>query len=128
MRQQLEAGLESNDIFSRLLFSKKFNESCLDRPNKKRFMTVSITNIGRVNIPQIYGPFKLEEINSIVANVAFGGVLAAVSTFQGKMLLNFTFPEPTFKPETMEILANNIVSCIVDACTNEKLTFALWSD
>jgi len=61
-------------------------------------------------------------------NVAFGDVLAAVSTFQGKMLLNFMFPEPTFKPETMEILANNVVSCIVDACTNEKLTFALWSD
>lgn len=127
VRQQLEAGLKSNDIFTKLSFSKKFYESYLDRPNKKRLWTVSITNIGRVNIPQIYGPFELEEINGVVANAAFGDVLT-VSTFQGKMLLNFMFSEPTSNQETMEILANNVVSCIVNACRNDKLTFVLWSD
>ncbi|MBD2729715.1 alcohol acetyltransferase [Nostoc sp. FACHB-892] len=129
VRQQLEVGLESNDIFSRLLFAKKFFESILASPSKTGLLTVSITNIGRVNIPQIYDPFELEEISGAVAYAAFGDILAAtVSTFQGKMLLNFMFSDPAFNLETMEVLANNVLSCIVDACTNEKLTFALWSD
>jgi len=125
VRQQLETGLESDDIFSPVLISKKVFESLLAHPRKVS-VTVGITNIGRVNIPQVYGPFQLEEISGVVAPTASGGVFAAaVSTFQGKMLLNFMFSEPSISQETVEILASKVVRCFVDACKNEKLTFAL---
>lgn len=57
----------------------------------------------------------LEEISFVPALAAFGGVFAAaVSTFQGKMLLNFMFSEPSITQETIEEFANNAISCIVE--------------
>ncbi|MCF2147628.1 hypothetical protein IQ276_014625 [Desmonostoc muscorum LEGE 12446] len=71
-------------MFSLVLIFKKFFEFLLARPNEAR-TTVGMTNIGRVNIPQLYGSFKLEEISSVVAQAGFGGFLApAVTSFQGK--------------------------------------------
>lgn len=55
----------------------------------------------------------LEEISFVPALAAFGGVFAAaVSTFQGKMLLNFMFSEPSISQETIEELANNVISIV----------------
>ena len=55
----------------------------------------------------------LEEISFVPALAAFGGVFAAaVSTFQGKMLLNFMFSEPSISQETIEELANNAISIV----------------
>jgi len=114
VRQQLEASLEREDIFSPVLIFKKMVESFLTRPNQVP-ITVAISNIGRVNIPQVYGLLELEEISFVPGLAAFGGVFAAaVSTFQGKMLLNFMFSEPSISQETIEELANNAIYCIVE--------------
>ena len=116
VKQQLEASLEGNDIFSIVLMFRKIVESFLNHPNQAP-ASVAITNIGRANIPQVYGQFKLEEISFVPAQAAFGGIVsAAVSTFQGKMLLNFMFSEPSISQHTMEEVANNAISCLVDAC------------
>ncbi|MBA3923982.1 MAG: hypothetical protein H0X31_20715 [Nostocaceae cyanobacterium] len=120
VKQQLEVGLERNDIFSIMLMSRKIVESILAHPNQVT-VSVAITNIGQVNIPQVYGLFKLEEISFVTALAAFGCVFsAAVSTFRGKMLLNFMFSEPSISHETMEKLANNAISHIVNACCQEN--------
>lgn len=117
--QQLKVGLERDDIFSTVLMGKKIFESLISRPNKVP-VTVVITNVGRVNIPTGYGSFKLEEISYVPALAVFGGMLsAAVITFQEKMLLNFIFSEPSISRDTIEILANNVLSCLVDACKKE---------
>jgi NRPS condensation-like uncharacterized protein len=121
VKQQLEAGLERGNIFSVVLMSRKIFESLLAQPNKVP-LTVALTNVGRVNIPKVYGPFHLEEISYYPAQAAVGGVFtAAVATFDGKMLLNFIFSEPSISRETMEFLVDSVESCIVDACDSEAL-------
>ena len=114
--QQLKAGLEGNDIFSFVLMSRKMINSALAQSHEVP-LTVGLSNVGRVNIPQVYGPFKLEEISYVPAQSAIGGVFtAAVATFEEKMLLNFFFSEPSISQDTMETLADSVVSYIVDAC------------
>jgi len=77
---------------------------------------VTISNIGRVNIPRLYGQFELSQISFIPTQAAFGGVFSlAVTTFEGKMFLNFPFSEPALSQETMETLVDSFMSCLVDA-------------
>lgn len=123
IKRKINTYLESNEVFCPLPLVRAYNQYLLARPNYVP-MTVSVTNIGRVNIPQVYGSLALEEISFCPAMASLGGVFAvAVSTFEGKMLLNFVFSEPSISQETMEILTNNVVSCLVDACKKENLTF-----
>jgi NRPS condensation-like uncharacterized protein len=122
VKQQLEAGLERNDIFIPVLMFRKMIESLLNRPNEVP-VTVVLTNVGRVNIPKVYGPFELEEISFVPAQAVFGGVFAAaVATFEEKMLLNFVFSEPSISRETMESLVDSAMSCIVDVCDSSTST------
>lgn len=124
VRQQLEDGLKRNDIFSVVVMSRKIIESLLSRPNQVP-VTVAVTNVGQVNIPTVYGTFKLEEISYVPAQAAFGGVFAAaVTTFEGKMQLNFMFSEPSISRDTMETLVNSVISCLVEVC-KEKVSIAL---
>ena len=116
VRQQIEAGLEGGDIFSPVPLSRKIIESLLARSHEAP-VTTSVTNVGRANIPSVYGSFTLEEISFIAAQAAFGGIVsAAVTNFQGKMLLNFMFSEPSISRDTADNLANSMVNCMAEAC------------
>jgi NRPS condensation-like uncharacterized protein len=122
VRKQLETGLERGDVFRPVPMYRKIAESYLARSHKVA-VTVAITNVGRVSIPSVYSPFTLEEISFIPAQAAFGGVLAAaVTTFEGKMILNFMFSEPSISRDTMENLANSLVSCLVDSCQEKVVS------
>jgi len=116
VKQQLEASLESNDIFSIMLFLRKIAEFCLAHPEEIP-VSVSLSNIGRVDIPQVYGSFKLEAISfASAAAVSGGAFIATASTFVGKMSLNFVFSEPSISEKTMEQMANNTVIRLVEIC------------
>jgi NRPS condensation-like uncharacterized protein len=116
VRQQLEVGLKSEDIFGMVLMSRKIFESLLSRPNEAP-VTVGVTNVGQIDVPHDYGLFQLEEISFVPAQAVFGGVFsAAVTTFQGTMLLNFMFSEPSISIQRVEILANDVINYLVNAC------------
>lgn len=116
IKQQLDAGLEQGEMFSRVLMYSHNVESLLRRPNEV-LATVSVSNVGRVNIPKVYGSLELEEISFVPSIAAYGDVFyAAVTTFQGKIFWNFPFSEPAISLHTMENLVNSAVSCIIDAC------------
>lgn len=119
VKQQLEAGLKSEEIFSTILMSRKIYESLLSRPNEAP-VTAGVTNIGRVKIPDDYGLFKLEEISFVSSQAVFGGVPGvAVTTFQGKMILNFYFSKPSISLRRIEILADDVISCLVNVCNKD---------
>ncbi|HEY9845252.1 MAG TPA: hypothetical protein V6D03_03555, partial [Candidatus Caenarcaniphilales bacterium] len=119
VKQQLEAGLDRDHLFSVVLMFKQMILFLLAHPHQVP-VTVAITNVGRVDIASVYGQFELEEISLVTSLAAFGGVFAAgVSTFKEKMLLNFMFSEPSISQEKVEMLANEVVSCLVDACSQE---------
>lgn len=114
VKQQLEVSLRRGDIFSEVLMYRKIAEFLLARSNQVP-VTVGVTNVGRVNIPRVYGLFALEEISFVLAQAVFGGFFAvAVTTFEGKMFLNFPFSEPAISQETMETLVDSFLSCLVD--------------
>lgn len=116
VKQQLKAGIERNDIFSNVLMSRKSVELFLSQPNQV-LATVLLTNLGRVNIPKVYGPFILEEISFVpAASLCFGAFGAAVTTLEGKMLLNFFFSEPSISRDTMESLVDSVMSRLVEEC------------
>ncbi len=115
VRQKLKVNLESESIFNVALMSKMIYEYLLSRPNEAP-MTVSVTNIGKIDIPNDYGLFQLEEISFLPVEAVFGGVFGvAVTTFQGTMVLNFMFSEPSISKKRIEILINHAFSYIVDA-------------
>ncbi|MDY6805469.1 MAG: condensation domain-containing protein [Cyanobacteriota bacterium] len=115
LRQQLEVGLNRSDVFSPVLIIRKIVELALNQSDRA-VVTVAITNIGQVNIPRVYGQFELSEISFVPSVTAFGGIFtAAVTTFDGKMFLNFPFSKPALSNKTMETLADSALSYLVDA-------------
>jgi hypothetical protein len=115
LRQELKVGIKGSDLFSQALMMKQGFDSALSRLDMAP-STVSISNAGQVNISRVFGQFELLEFSGTIANAIFGGVLcAAVTIFEGKMFLHFPFSEPAISQETMETLADSVLSCLVDA-------------
>ena len=116
IKQELEIGLASNDKFRFIFVFKQILESFLKNLYKSS-TSAALTNIGRVNIPQKYNQLDLEEISFVPSTAAFGAFFgAAVSTFRGKMLLNFMFSQPSISTETIETLASDMICIISDVC------------
>ncbi|MEM9923641.1 MAG: condensation domain-containing protein [Cyanobacteria bacterium P01_D01_bin.50] len=117
IKQKLETGITRGDAFRNILVSEKIIAYLLKNPYKS-MNTAGLTNIGRINIPHDYGQFQLEEISFILSQAAFGGMFAAaVSTFRGKMLLNFMFSQPSISRSTVETLADDTISIITNFCS-----------
>lgn len=115
VRKQLERQLNNSDIFVPFLILKILIELILKDCDRAP-ATVALTNVGRVNIPSVYGDFKLEEISYLAGLATVGGVLsAAVTTFEGKMTLNFMFSEPSISGETAEILVDSVISSLIES-------------
>ena len=120
IRQQLETDLEGTAIFSLMLILRNIFEFLLAHPSEIP-SSVALSNIGRVNISQVYGLFKIEEISFTTAAAVSGGALVATTlTFAGKMFLNFTFSEPSISQRTMEQLVNSTVTDLIDACKGKE--------
>jgi NRPS condensation-like uncharacterized protein len=115
VKKQLEVSLNRDDIFSSMLIYRMMSEYALKHSERAPF-TVLVSNIGKVNIPKVYGQFELSEVFFVSAQIASGGFLAvAVTTFDGKMFLNFPFSKPALSKETVETLADSVLSYLVDA-------------
>ena len=73
--------------------------------------TVDVTNIGKVEITDDYGNFKLDEISFIASNrILANTILVAVTTFKQQMIFNFATSEPSVSKLTRETLANNVIN------------------
>ncbi len=114
--KQIELGLKRKDMFKPLILFRKIVEFYVERPDEA-LITVSITNVGKVNIQKNYGNFEVEEISFVPSISIFGrSVTVAVTTFEEKMLLNFIVSKPSISQETMESLANDVINCITEVC------------
>ena len=122
VRQQIKEGLPHSVQFNLWQFDKELAQKMLVSPNELG-ITVEISNMGKLNIPTAYGGLELEEISAIFGQAGFAGVPGfSVTTFRGKAVLNFLFSEPSISRETMEILADSVVSYLYKACGEEAHT------
>ncbi|MDP5338533.1 MAG: condensation domain-containing protein [Nodularia sp. (in: cyanobacteria)] len=117
VKKKFEASTKASDIFKMILVAKQLIDFSLTYP-KQVAATVSVSNAGRVNIPHIYGEFELEEISFVGSHALYAGMfIAHASTFQGKMLLNFVFSEPSISRQKMESMVNEVMCYISHICS-----------
>lgn len=110
----LEQNLANGDAFRQVFLFKKIMSSFLKNPYHS-VVSAALTNIGCINIPQNYGQLELEQISFVPAQSAFGGIFAAaVSTFKEQMMLHFMFSQPAISTETVENLADEMISILTD--------------
>ncbi len=115
---QINKGLKRKDMFKSLLMLRKLVENFLI-DSETSLATTSVTNIGRIKIPEIKGVLTLEEISFIPSNVIFNKIFTvAVATFNEKMILNFTVSQPSISQETLDSLADNVILCLTEICDN----------
>ena len=124
--QQLKVGLKGNDMFIEMLLFRKILEVSLSRPSQVT-LTVGLSNVGRVNIPKVYGQFELSEISFLASQATLEGCLTAtVATFDGKMFLHFPFSMPSISQEKMETVVDSALSCLVNAVKGKNLTLSYF--
>ena len=111
VKRRIDISLKNDDIFSKLFIFDKYYISLLENKNNKFLYrySISISNIGQVSIPKNYGIFELEEISFTPAIKIGTNLNVSVSSFQDRMILNFTYTEPYMSKEIIEILANNVI-------------------
>ena len=103
---------------------RKILEYYIDNPDELP-LAISVTNIGRVNIPEVYGDLEIEEISFVLSNAIFGKMFAvATATFKEKMLFNFIASKPSLSQETIEMLATGVINCLIEVC-QEKVIMAV---
>jgi len=122
LRNKIWSVLRGKDLFIILSLFKQFVNFSLKHPEAGS--AVAITNLGQIKILSDHGVFKLESISLAVSMAALCGVFyAAVSIFEGKMTINFTFSEPSTSYETAESIADRVTSCLSEACLQGDFKF-----
>lgn len=112
IKQTLAASIHRGDIFKMVFLAKHLINFCFLFPHQIA-ATVSVSNIGKVNIPGRYGELQLEEISFAGSHALYAGMfILHAATFQGKILLNFVFSQPSLSQDTMETLVNEFVEMI----------------
>jgi len=115
-KEQVNLCLKRNYAFMIMKLLDKLVQSFLENINQPS-MTVSMSNVGKVNLTSNYGAFQLEEISfAFGAILATGTPIAAVTTFQGKMVINFMFSEPSISQEFMVGFVDDVLALITAAC------------
>ena len=80
--KNIEISLKRQDIFKPLMIFRKLIEYYIDNPEEFP-STIGVSNIGRVNISEVYGDLEIEEISFVPSNAIFGKMFTvATATFQ----------------------------------------------
>ncbi len=117
----IELGVKRKDFFKPLMMFRKMVEYYIDHPDESQ-LTIAVTNIGRINISDVYGDLELEEISFVLSNAILGKMFAvATATFKEKMLLNFIASKPSLSQETIEMLATGVINCLIEVCQEKVI-------
>ncbi len=120
-KQQLNQGLLQKDMFSAIPMARKIIEAMLERPNESQ-IAAGLTNVGDVQLASDYGALQLKAISFVPSQSTFGGIFAAaVTTFQGRMRLNFMFSEPSLSPATVASLADAMLLQLTQAISTAQV-------
>jgi NRPS condensation-like uncharacterized protein len=113
VKHTLHEKINRGEIFQMIFLAKYLINFSLLFPNEIA-PTVSVSNVGKVNIPHNYGELELEEISFVGSHALYAGMfIVHAATFQEKMTLNFVFSQPSLNRETMENLVDNCIACIM---------------
>ena len=113
-KHTLNKKISQGEIFQMIFLAKQLINFSLLFPNQVS-ATVSVSNVGKVNIPHSYGELELEEISFVGSHALYAGMfIVHAATFQEKMTLNFVFSQPALNRQTMEKLVDNCIDYIMN--------------
>ncbi|MDB9311360.1 condensation domain-containing protein [Aphanizomenon sp. CS-733/32] len=113
VKHNLNKKIHQGEIFQMIYLAKHLINFSLLFPNQVS-PTVSVSNVGKVNIPHTYGELELEEISFVGSHALYAGMfIVHTATFQEKMTLNFVFSQPSLSQQTMERLVDNCIDSIM---------------
>lgn len=80
-------------------------------------LPVAVTNMGRLDIPEKFGDITLEDLHFAVSvnPTAKSGISLAVTTFRGRMTINFLYAEPFISKEKAVNMSESIMKRIKEA-------------
>jgi NRPS condensation-like uncharacterized protein len=121
VKQDLARGIQQGDIFHMISIAKLLIDFLFLFPRQVA-ATVSVSNVGKVNIPHIYDDLELETISFAGSQALYAGMLVVhAATFQRKMLFNFVFSHPAIDIKTMEKIVNDFISCLYRVSADNSL-------
>ena len=89
------AAVTDEQLFTNPLVMTNVSERPISTPLMDICYDLSISNLGRVDIPEQYGPFQLESIYAPTLNVCLPGHrILGVTTFAGRMRCTFASCDP----------------------------------
>ena len=110
IKKDLNKKINQGEIFNMIFLAKHLINFALLFPNQVS-ATISVSNVGKVNIPRLYGELELEEISFVGSHALYAGMfIVHAATFQEKMTLNFVFSQPAINRQTMEKIVDNCIS------------------
>ena len=113
-KHTLNKKISQGEIVQMIFLAKQLINFSLLFPNQVS-ATVSVSNIGKVNIPHTYGELELEEISFVGSHALYAGMfIVHAATFQEKMTLNFVFSQPALNRQTIEKLVDNCIDYIMN--------------
>ncbi|MCX5982874.1 MAG: condensation domain-containing protein [Nostocales cyanobacterium LacPavin_0920_SED1_MAG_38_18] len=113
VKRNLNEKIHQGEIFQMIYLAKHLINFSLLFPNQVS-PTVSVSNLGKVNIPHTYGELELEEISFVGSHALYAGMfIVHAATFQEKMTLNFVFSQPSLNQQTMERLVDHCIDSIM---------------
>jgi NRPS condensation-like uncharacterized protein len=113
VKHNLNKKIHQGEIFQMIYLAKYLINFSLLFPNQVS-PTVSVSNLGKVNIPHTYGELELEEISFVGSHALYAGMfIVHAATFQEKMTLNFVFSQPSLNQQTMERLVDHCIDSIM---------------
>ena len=114
VKHNLNKKIHQGEIYQLIYLAKHLINFSLLFPNQVS-PTVSVSNVGKVNIPHSYGELELEEISFVGSHALYAGMfIVHAATFQEKMTLNFVFSQPALNRQTMEKLVDNCIDYIMN--------------
>ena len=113
VKRNLNEKIHQGEIFQMIYLAKYLINFSLLFPNQVS-PTVSVSNLGKVNITHTYGELELEEISFVGSHALYAGMfIVHAATFQEKMTLNFVFSQPSLNQQTMERLVDHCIDSIM---------------
>lgn len=77
-----------------------------------------MTNVGRLDLPEQYGPVGLEGLHFTLANIAASEHFnTAIATYKNKLVMNFSYTEPTMSPKRAHALVDDVITTLKSACS-----------
>lgn len=89
-----------------------------------RTNTINVSNIGKYNLLDKYGEYKLKELYFATGQHVVGACFwLGVVTFHEQLYCSFTHVVPLLSVNTAESLADSVMTTLQKACLSESLTF-----